>query len=1253
MLIIPAASALSDFRLSALNAELSSQGVRVLAAHYVFVVDAPESVRAELLDLLLESGSEPDTLIAGPRLYIAPRLGTLSPWSSKALEIAHLAGTTQVKRIDRLVELTFDARPTDLEPLYDRMTQSVLESLDDAARLGETPAPRALLHVELGAAPIVALDVANRDLGLALSSAEIEYLAQCFAELGRDPTDVELMMFAQANSEHCRHKIFNATVVLDGIEQPRSLFQWIKSTHVTHPAHTLTAYSDNSCVIEGLQAQRFFADPDGVYREHAEASHILAKVETHNHPTGIAPFEGAATGAGGEIRDEAATGIGARCKAGLVGFAVSDLHVPGFAAPWEAQVATPKRMASALKIMLDGPLGAAAFNNEFGRPTLSGFFRTYCREEAPDRYRGFHKPIMLAGGIGAIRNEHVAKGQLAPDDALIVLGGPALLIGLGGGAASSIASGESNAQLDFASVQRGNPEMQRRAQEVLDRCWAQGLDNPIVSLHDVGAGGLSNALPELLQDARLGGAIELGAIPSADASLSPKELWCNEAQERFVLGVRAQHIDAFLGICARERAPVAVVGRVREARHLTLKEPLAIDLPMDVLFGRAPALTLLAQTPKRALRALELHGISVADALMRVLTLPCVARKDFLITIGDRSVGGMTARDQMVGPWQVPVADCAVTLDDFVGFGGAAFALGERIALAEINPAAASRMALGEALLNLCSSDVVALERVRLSANWMASAGDATEHADLYVAVRALAEACPALGVSIPVGKDSLSMRTRFNDGARDVEVRSPIALNLTAFAPVNDVRLTVTPELQANAGALYWVDLADGHARLGGSALAQVHGQMGADAPDLVSVAAFKLAIDALLAAKRAQCLSAYHDRSDGGLLVTALEMAFAGRAGLDIVVPEHVDALSWLFNEELGFCAQIADQHLAQVAALGLKVQPLAQLRDDTRIVLRQGPTILLDSTRAQLEITWSELSHRMKRLRDDPQCADEEHALLSDDADPGLVVALKFDANTPFSIGLGLRPQVAILREQGVNGQLEMAAAFTRAGFTAVDVHMSDLISGCLRLEQFQGLAACGGFSYGDVLGAGAGWAQVILKHSQLAEQFNAFFADSTRFALGVCNGCQLFSRLKSIIPGAQAWPQFKRNRSEQFEARLSLLRVEHSNSIFLQGMAGSIMPVVVSHGEGRADGAGGDTVALRFVEPNGEIASRYPRNPNGSPEGLAGVSAASGRVLALMPHPERVHRTVQMSWYPKGSSDASPWQRMFSNARAFVA
>ena len=1261
MLIITGANALSPFRLSQLNERLNGQA-RVFAARHLYVAAAPTAALAALTALLAPvddqhaepawpNGAWPNGALTR---VVAPRLGTLSPWASKATEIAALAGIAGVKRIERLTEFALDQLPPDLNPLYDRMTQCVLDSVDQARALFAEHAARPLATIALGADPVAALKYANSTLGLALSVDEIGYLAERFSALARDPTDVELMMFAQANSEHCRHKIFNAEFTLDGEVQGRSLFGLIKASHSAHPAHTLTAYSDNSCVIEGLPAMRFFADPDGVYRTHAEYAHILAKVETHNHPTGIAPFAGAATGAGGEIRDEAATGIGARCKAGLVGFAVNDLNVPGFAQAWESPLGTPARMASALKIMLDGPIGAAAFNNEFGRPGLAGYFRSYTRQTGDASYRGFTKPIMLAGGIGAIRAEHVAKGQLREGDALVVLGGPALLIGLGGGAASSVASGESDAELDFASVQRDNPEMQRRAQEVIDRCWALGTDNPIVSLHDVGAGGLSNALPELLQDAGLGGDIAMALIPRADASLSPKELWCNEAQERFVLGLRPHDVPRFMAIAARERAPAAVVGYARSERTLTLTPPRAIDLPMDVLFGRAPLLKLEATSAVRDLKALDLSQVTLADALDRVLALPCVARKDFLITIADRSVGGLTARDQLVGPWQVPVADVAVTCNDYVGFAGEAFALGERIPLAQIDPAAASRMALGEALLNLLAADVLGLDRVRLSANWMASAGDAGEHADLYRAVEALgAELCPALGVSIPVGKDSLSMRTRFRDQGREVDVRAPISLNLTAFAPVADVRLTLTPEIKAAAGDVYFIDLAAGAMRLGGSALAQVFGQLGDSGPDLGPAAQFKAGFNALLKAKREGAITAWHDRSDGGLLVCVLEMAFAGRTGLDITVPDGIDALAWLFNEELGVCVQLAPAGLAALRALGLEPIALARLRSDGDIRVLQADRVLLASRRATLERRWSELSHRMKRLRDDPSCADEEHALLDDDRDPGLVVNVSFDANAPFFIGTGARPKVAILREQGVNGQLEMAAAFTRAGFAAHDVHMSDLIEGRARLSEFQGLAACGGFSYGDVLGAGVGWAQVILNHQLLKDQFAQFFLDSQRFALGVCNGCQMLSRLRGIIPGAENWPIFVRNRSEQFEARLSLLKVENTDSLFLQGMAGSLIPVVVSHGEGRAQlAAGAPAVALRYAEPDGRTATRYPRNPNGSPDGLAGVSAANGRVLALMPHPERVHRTVQMSWFAPGYKDASPWQRLFVNARTFV-
>jgi phosphoribosylformylglycinamidine synthase len=1123
-----------------------------------------------------------------------------------------------------------------------------------------------------------ARDAADAALGLALSDDEIDYLLAHYRAIGRNPTNAELMMFAQANSEHCRHKIFNASWIIDGKPQPKSLFAMIRNTHEKSPQGVLSAYRDNAAVMEGWTAERFFPMPaEARYGFVAEPVHILMKVETHNHPTAISPFPGASTGAGGEIRDEGATGLGGKPKAGLTGFSVSHLRIAGFEQPWEeGGPGFPARIATACEIMRDGPIGAAAFNNEFGRPNLAGYFRTF--EQVVDGVvRGYHKPIMVAGGLGNIRAGHVEKGEVAPGAKLVVLGGPAMLIGLGGGAASSMASGESSEDLDFASVQRGNPEIQRRAQEVIDRCWAMGDDNPIMLVHDVGAGGLSNAFPEVIDHSGLGGRIELRDVPNDEPGMSPMAIWCNEAQERYALAVAPERVADFAAICARERCPWAIVGETTTERRLLVTDRLfgnaPVDMPVEVLLGKPPRMT------RKAARAAR-HGdemprdIALRDAALRVLGLPAVADKSFLVTIGDRSVGGLTVRDQMVGPWQVPVADVAVTSSGFRAYTGEAMAMGERAPLAVLDGPASGRMAVGEAITNIAAAAVPTLGQVRLSANWMAACGEPGEDAALFDTVHAVGEAlCPALGIAIPVGKDSLSMRTRWESAAGAQAVIAPLSLIVSAFAPVQDVRRTLTPQLRLGEDdtSLLLIDLGAGRNRLGGSALAQVFGRIGTHPPDLddpARLAAFFAAIQQLNARER---ILAYHDRSDGGLFATLVEMAFAARCGLDIdIAPLGDDPLAALFTEELGAVIQLRqpeiDEVMAVCTAAGLEpcVSVIGRPVEGDRVRIRQAERLLFDESRSELRDAWSQTSYRMQALRDNPDCAREEHAARSDEQDPGLWAELSFDpaedVAAPF-IGRGQRPRIAVLREQGVNSQVEMAAAFHRAGFEAVDVHMSDLLEDRRSLAEFRGLVACGGFSYGDVLGAGEGWAKSILFNPHARDQFEAWFARADTFALGICNGCQMMSALKEIIPGAALWPRFVRNRSEQYEARFSLVRIDESGSALTAGMGGSVLPIVISHGEGRVEFRDleheracleAELVWLRYLDNHGRIAASYPANPNGSPHGIAGLTSADGRVTIAMPHPERVFRSVQHSWLPAAWGEDGPWMRLFRNARAWV-
>ena len=1235
--------------------------VEAAAAEYLHFLDlaAPltdEEERA-LHELLTDDRQAPPSSDAEPYFCtVTPRPGTISPWSSKATDVLKRCGLDKVSRVERGVRwhLRGSADRSLAALLHDRMTEVVRFEGDAHRGVFSRSEPRPLVTF-----PRSDISAANVRLGLALSADEIDYLIAQYASLDRDPTDAELMMFAQANSEHCRHKIFNADWEIDGVPAPASLFEMIRNTYRRiNGAGVLSAYSDNAAVIEGPVANRFFPDPeDQVYRPTREPAHILMKVETHNHPTAIAPYPGAATGSGGEIRDEGAVGRGSKPKAGLVGFTTSHLNIPGDPQPWELPIGKPERIASALDIMLEGPIGAAGFNNEYGRPALGGYFRTFEFPHAAERewYWGYHKPIMIAGGVGAVRGDHIHAAEVPEGTKLIVLGGPAMLIGLGGGAASSMGSGESDTRLDFASVQRDNAEMQRRCQEVIDRCCALGADNPLRLIHDVGAGGLSNALPELAAAAARGARFELRDVPNADHGMSPMEIWCNEAQERYVMAVAPEDLDTFEHICARERCPYAVVGEARAVERIQVTDRLAggsaVDLPLAALFGKPPKMRRSFARSSRPASPISLDGdstASLADALARVLRFPAVASKKFLVTIGDRSITGLVARDQMVGPYQVPVADVAVTLADYDGLSGEAMAMGERSPAAVVDPAAAARMAVAEALQNLVAAPIDGLSRVVLSANWMAAAGFENEDQALYDAVAAIGlDLCPALGIAIPVGKDSLSMTTRWQHRDEDRVVVSPVSLNVTAFAPVTDARGTLTPLLKAEDTVLALIELAGGQARLGGSVLAQCYGQLGDEVPDIDNPRAFKALLEFLLEASAAGRFSAYHDRSDGGLIVTLLEMAFAARVGLDI----EDASLAGFFAEEPGVVVEVASSELPALLRdardAGVAARKVATPRADDKIIIGAHK-----NTRANLERRWSETSYRMQRIRDDAACADEELAGV-DDHRTRMAPEVRFDPATDVAaayIATGARPRVAILREQGVNGQIEMAAAFHRAGFDAVDVHTSDIFAGLVSLADFAALAACGGFSYGDVLGAGGGWAKSILFDPRARDEFMQFFERDT-LTLGVCNGCQMLSRLKTLIPGADAWPRFERNRSEQFEGRSVVVRVNANSSAWLDGMAGSALPIAVAHGEGRAELRDpAPQAVMQYVDGLNDATQAYPMNPNGSHNALAGTISADGRALVMMPHPERVFRSVQNSWHPDDWGEDGPWLRLFRNARA---
>ncbi|MFP3350672.1 phosphoribosylformylglycinamidine synthase [Pseudoalteromonas sp. SIMBA_153] len=1295
MLILRGAPALSEFRVNKILArcqqlQLPVTNVYAEYAHFADLTSPLNTDEQTKLEKLLTYGPTiAEHAPAGQLVLVTPRPGTISPWASKATDIAHNCGLKQVHRVERGIayyvegDLSAEQLTQVTALLHDRMTEATHSKLEDAAQLFRSDAPRQMSSVDILGGGREALAVANIEQGFALADDEIDYLVENFIKLGRNPNDIELFMFAQANSEHCRHKIFNADWTIDGIEQPKSLFKMIKNTFEHNPENVLSAYKDNAAVMKGSKAGRFFPNAQGEYAYHQEDIEILMKVETHNHPTAIAPFSGAATGSGGEIRDEGATGRGSKPKAGLVGFTVSNLRIPGFEQPWESDFGKPGRIVNALDIMTEGPLGGAAFNNEFGRPNLLGYFRTYEEKVTShngEEVRGYHKPIMLAGGLGNIRADHVQKGDIPVDAKLIALGGPAMNIGLGGGAASSMASGQSNEDLDFASVQRENPEMERRCQEVIDKCWQLGDANPIAFIHDVGAGGLSNAFPELVDDGGRGGKFQLRDIPNDEPGMAPHEIWCNESQERYVLAVGVEDFARFEAICKRERAQYAVIGEATEERHLTVADShfdnSPVDLPLDVLLGKAPKMHRDVTSQQVVGTALNVEAINPADAAQRLLRLPTIAEKTFLITIGDRSVTGLVARDQMVGPWQVPVANCAVTAATYDTYHGEAMSLGERTPAALLNYGASARLAVAESLTNIAGANIGGLENIKLSANWMAAAGHPGEDAGLYEAVKAVGEElCPALGLTIPVGKDSMSMKTTWKneDDTTEQSVTSPLSLIITAFGRVDDVRKTVTPQLRTDKGetSLILVDLGAGKNRLGASSLAQVYKQLGDVTPDVDSPELLKGFYNAMQALVADSKLLAYHDRSDGGLFTTIAEMAFTGHTGVTVDLATLTGSdIEALYNEELGAVIQVANSDLDAVKAVfeqhGVAAisHVIGSLNNDDNIVFNRGEQTVLNHTRTELRTIWAETTYQMQARRDNPECAKQEFDAKFDAKDPGLNVKLNFDLNEDIAapyIATGAKPQMAILREQGVNSHLEMAAAFNRAGFAAVDVHMSDILEGRLTLEQFKGLVACGGFSYGDVLGAGEGWAKSILFNDMARDQFQSFFHREDTFSLGVCNGCQMLSTLKELIPGTEHWPRFVTNKSERFEARFSLVEIQENPSVFFNGMAGSRMPIAVSHGEGHAEFANdaatkaalaSGTVAVKFVDNYGNPTTQYPANPNGSPEGITGITSTDGRATVMMPHPERVFRAVANSWHPDEWAEDSPWMRMFRNARKNV-
>ncbi len=1277
MFIVAGASAHSSFKKKQLLTRLSTMSsVQDIESQLVYLFDQAlnEQQQQSALQLLNDGQSFELRQPASDevQILVTPRVGTISPWSSKATDIFANCNTP-VHRLERGVLFTLkgvNAVSDEVKlALHDRMTESVFNAIEDAAALFSETEPKPLNSIDILGQGKEALVKANSEFGFALSDEEIDYLTAAFTKIGRNPHDIELMMFAQANSEHCRHKIFGSEWTIDGEKQPLSLFQMIKNTYKESPTDVLSAYKDNASVIVGFDTQRFYPKQDAetghhVYKYKSQAAHILMKLETHNHPTAIAPFAGAATGSGGEIRDEGATGRGGKPKAGLTGFTVSNLNIPGFEQPWEDNYGKPSRMASPLQIMIDGPLGGAAFNNEFGRPALNGYFRTFEQNVNGD-VKGFHKPIMIAGGYGNIRPDHVEKDPIQPGDLLIVLGGPAMLIGLGGGAASSVDSGKLGENLDFASVQRENPEMERRCQEVIDTCWRMEDYNPIVSVHDVGAGGVSNAMPELVNDHELGAILDLRKIPSLEKGMSPMEIWSNEAQERYVLAIRPSSLELFESICARERCPFAVLGEATEARQLTVNDPLfdnkAVDMPMQVMLGGTPRMS-------RSYDSIERHGddftaetvTDLKDAIFRVLKNPTVASKSFLITIGDRSITGMVVRDQMVGRWQVPVADAAVTTTSLVGYTGEAMAMGERPPVALLNPAASARLSVAESISNIMCSKIDQISDIKLSANWMAAAGQQGEDQALFEGVKAIGmEMCPALGIAIPVGKDSLSMRTTWNEEGEDKSVTSPMSGVITAFAPVTDVRKTLTPELKNEDSVLVRIDLSKGQFRLGGSILAQVYKAIGSVTPDVDNFEEFKAFFDLVQDWNNRGLIKAYHDIGDGGLLATVAEMMFASRLGVAL----EDQSTAALFAEEIGAVLQISKADWATleaevaVSTLSDAITVVGTVNDTDTLTING-----LNLDRAELQQAWTEVSYQIQRLRDNVETANQEYSLIANKEHKGLIALPIFDLNEPVEAPYinERRPNMVILREQGVNGHVEMAAAFDKVGFNTVDVHMSDLLAGRIDLDEFEGLVACGGFSYGDVLGAGGGWAKSVLFNPQLRDQFEKFFNRDNTFSVGICNGCQMLSQLAPLIPGAENWPRFQRNTSEMFEARVVNVKVEKSASILLTGMEGSILPIAVAHGEGRAETSAekfaalnaGNQVVLRYVDSFGNPTQQYPMNPNGSPDAISGVTSKDGRATIMMPHPERNFRAIQHSWKPEEWTEDGAWLRMFRNARQFI-
>ena len=1290
MIILSGASSLSAFRRQKLLANLQHRipSITSVVAEYVHFAEVDgilsDQDYATLAALMTYGPSEQKGATEGTLLLVLPRPGTISPWSSKATDIAHNCGLQNIVRVERGVayylqsecELTEQQSGFLAELLSDRMVETVVSDLQQAEMLFTHQQPRALAQVDILAEGSSALKLANVELGLALADDEIDYLVASFEGLQRNPSDAELMMFAQANSEHCRHKIFNASWTIDGVDEERSLFAMIRNTNNVNGENVLSAYSDNAAVVAGTEGGRFYPDPASKeYGYSQEPVHLLMKVETHNHPTAISPYSGAGTGSGGEIRDEGAVGRGSKPKVGMVGFTVSNLQIPDYIQPWESDYGKPGRIVSALDIMIEGPLGGAAFNNEFGRPNICGYFRTFEMDFAGER-RGYHKPIMIAGGYGNIRADHVDKPEFDPGAQLVVLGGPAMLIGLGGGAASSMTTGTSSADLDFASVQRQNPEIERRCQEVIDQCWQLGESNPIAFIHDVGAGGLSNALPELVKDGGTGGRFELRKIPNDEPGMSPVEIWCNEAQERYVLAILPVDIERFKAICQRERCPYAVVGEATKSKQITLVDDhfgnSPVDLPMSVLFGKAPKMHRSATKVALQSTVFSTEFLDLNESVFRVLRHPAVASKSFLITIGDRSVTGMVARDQMVGPWQIPVADCAVTTVTYDSTAGEAMAIGERTPLALIDGPASGRMAIGEAITNISAARIGDIKNIKLSANWMCASGSPGEDEKLYRTVEAVGmDLCPKLGITVPVGKDSMSMRTAWQDANGEGRaVTSPLSLIITGFSPVLDVRKTLTPQLRTDQGntELLLLDLGAGANRMGGSILAQVFSEFGDTAPDIDDAQALKGFFDVMQASMERGDILAYHDRSDGGLLTTLAEMSFAGHVGVSVDLSGlDEDAMAVLFTEELGAVVQVlsgsAEALMEKFTDAGVSAHRLGTLNANDSLEISRDGEILFACNRAALQACWSETSYRVASLRDNAECVQQEFDRILH-PDLGLSTNLSFDPAedicAPYING-GAKPRVAIVREQGVNSHVEMGAAFDRAGFTAVDVHMSDLLAGRRTLSEFAGLVACGGFSYGDVLGAGEGWAKTVLFNQQVRDQFQQFFHRPDTFSLGVCNGCQMLSNLKTLIPGAELWPRFVRNLSEQFEARFSLVRIEDSPSVMLQGMAGTHMPIAISHGEGRAEFSSSDAlaelqksrqIALRFLENNLQVADRYPANPNGSPEGITGVTSVDGRATLMMPHPERVYRTVLNSWHPADWGEDSGWMRIFRNARTFT-